>query len=112
MNLKKKLKIIDIDVIDLNVFNDSFKTISVNVEVLLYKMKFTIEYYMPHSNNTLLKPRKSSVEYPMIKSICTKHNIDFNFLLDTIKEQSKAQEIWNEYIEENYPKADSLRKIL
>jgi hypothetical protein len=99
----KKLRILNVEIIDHNkkIFNPT--AISISIEILLYSMIFTIEYHIHDSNGISLKPQKSSVEYQTIQSICTMHNIQFNYLLDTIKEQTKAQEEWNQYVKENYP---------
>jgi hypothetical protein len=101
--LKKKLKISSVEIIDNN--NDIFNptAISINVDILLYNMKFTIEYHILDSNDISLKPQKSSIEYQTIQSICTMHNIQFNLILNTIKERTKIQEVWNIYIKEKYP---------
>lgn len=101
MNLKKKLSIISIDIIDYNNHTGScsFDNISIIVDIILYRMRFTIEYKMSGSQ---LKHLESSLEYPLINSICIKHKIDFKSLMETIRVNSNAKVIWDNYIKNNY----------
>lgn len=118
MNLNKaKVSIISTDIADLNYGAEqcTASAISVTVEILFHKMRFTIEYKAiakQDKNATAtyyeLSPAKGSLEYPTISSICASHNINFNTLLDKIKSKSHVQKIWNEYVKDHYEVDDKV----
>lgn len=113
MNLLKTLSIISSDIYDNNNHkeNCSLDAIVVSVEILFHKLRFTIEYKANDINNIQLKHKQSSVEYPLINSICVRYNIKFDILLETIKKKSKAQTIFDDYLMDHYTMNGKLRRI-
>jgi len=110
---KNKLSVISAEIHDSNINNEScsLNKIFVSVEILFHKLRFTIEYKANDINNIQLKHKQSSVEYPLINSICVRYNIKFDILMETIKKKSKAQPIFDEYLIDHYTLKEKLRRI-